>query len=444
MQRTLLLALVIATLIGSSARVGAQETLQDAKDQRDAIQQAYAENAAALDLVTAEDAEIVDALDRIEAWIAVQEAGLDANEQARAAAAQTERAVRAEADELQARITELQRIVAAQSVETYMGGFGGDLVLTTDDLNSVPLLKFLLEETTGRSNDSADVLRRLLGRQHDLIAQAENVSAQAAALGAQITARLDELDASRADAERIRLEIAKRKADLEAKADELVAADQEITSIIRSAEAEAIRQAAAAADQAAREAEARRLAEAATPSPAPTAVPTPTPAAVAEPTPGGDATPTPQASQPPADPEPTPTATPTAAPDGAPAFTWPVPGRTVSPFGNRVHPVYGTVKFHSGIDIDANSGAPIGAAASGVVLYGGWVSGYGNTVVVDHGNGFSTLYAHMSEFNTNAGAVIATGDVLGFVGMTGVATGPHLHFEIRINGAAVDPLPYLP
>jgi len=98
--------------------------------------------------------------------------------------------------------------------------------------------------------------------------------------------------------------------------------------------------------------------------------------------------------------------------------------------------------MHEGIDIGAGYGTPIRASASGVVIYAGWMGGYGNLIVIDHGGGLSTAYAHQSSFATGGGTV-AQGQVVGYVGCTGHCLGPHLHFEVRVNGSAVDPLGYL-
>jgi murein DD-endopeptidase MepM/ murein hydrolase activator NlpD len=125
-------------------------------------------------------------------------------------------------------------------------------------------------------------------------------------------------------------------------------------------------------------------------------------------------------------------------------FQWPVEGTVTSPYGYRIHPVYGTRKLHSGIDVGAPGGTPISTAADGTVIFVGSKGGYGNTVIVDHGGGITTLYAHMSSFSTSDGASVARGDVIGGVGQTGTATGNHLHFEVRVDGATTDPIPYLP
>jgi len=99
--------------------------------------------------------------------------------------------------------------------------------------------------------------------------------------------------------------------------------------------------------------------------------------------------------------------------------------------------------MHEGIDINCPYGAPNRAAAAGTVIYSGWLGGYGNLVVVDHGNGLSTAYAHASAILVSVGQTVSPGETVSLVGATGHVTGPHLHFEVRINGGAVDPLLYL-
>jgi len=124
----------------------------------------------------------------------------------------------------------------------------------------------------------------------------------------------------------------------------------------------------------------------------------------------------------------------------------PVGGSVSSPFGERVHPVTGKHKHHDGVDLSAAEGTPIRAAEEGVVSFAGRQGGYGNVVIVDHagpGGGFQTVYAHQSHIGVTQGERVARGAVIGAVGSTGVSTGPHLHFEVRQGGKAVDPLPYL-
>ena len=118
-------------------------------------------------------------------------------------------------------------------------------------------------------------------------------------------------------------------------------------------------------------------------------------------------------------------------------FIWPVNAPITSPFGWR----WG--RMHEGIDLGAAYGSPIAAAAAGVVIYAGWESGYGNLVVIDHGGGLATAYGHQSRIAVSVGQSVSQGETIGYVGSTGHSTGPHLHFEVRVNGQAVDPLGYL-
>lgn len=121
-------------------------------------------------------------------------------------------------------------------------------------------------------------------------------------------------------------------------------------------------------------------------------------------------------------------------------FAWPVRGPITSPFGMRTDPVTGRYQLHSGIDIGADYGVPIEAAADGNVIYAAWYGGYGYAVIIDHGAGYSTLYAHCSAMYVSANQPVRRGQVIGAVGSTGWATGPHLHFEIRLDGKPIDPL----
>ncbi len=127
---------------------------------------------------------------------------------------------------------------------------------------------------------------------------------------------------------------------------------------------------------------------------------------------------------------------PSSTPSSA-GLIWPVNGPVTSPFGWR----WG--RMHEGIDIGVGTGTPIKAAASGTIIYCGWESGYGNLTVIDHGGNLATAYGHQNSIAVACGQQVSQGEVIGYVGCTGHCTGPHLHFEVRINGAPVDPLGYL-
>lgn len=128
---------------------------------------------------------------------------------------------------------------------------------------------------------------------------------------------------------------------------------------------------------------------------------------------------------------------------GTGAMGWPCSGPITSPFGYRTHPIFGTTIFHSGIDIGVDYGTPIHAADSGVVVYSGWISGYGNAVIIDHGGGVSTLYGHNQSLAVSEGQSVSKGSVIAYAGSTGNSTGPHCHFEVDVNGSPVNPMGYL-
>jgi murein DD-endopeptidase MepM/ murein hydrolase activator NlpD len=130
-------------------------------------------------------------------------------------------------------------------------------------------------------------------------------------------------------------------------------------------------------------------------------------------------------------------------PVGGGQLLWPAAGPVTSGYGYRTHPIFGDTRLHTGIDIGAAYGAPVVASDSGSVIFAGVMSGYGNAIVIDHGGGLATTYNHLSAFLVSSGQSVSRGSQIGNVGCSGYCTGPHLHFEVRVNGNPVDPMPYL-
>lgn len=128
---------------------------------------------------------------------------------------------------------------------------------------------------------------------------------------------------------------------------------------------------------------------------------------------------------------------------GTGQFNLPSDAPISSGFGYRMHPILGYQRFHAGLDFAADYGSPILAADRGVVIFAGWYGGYGNAVIIDHGNGLTTMYAHSQELYVSEGQTVQRGQAIAAVGSTGLSTGPHLHFEVRKDGEPVDPAPYL-
>jgi murein DD-endopeptidase MepM/ murein hydrolase activator NlpD len=122
---------------------------------------------------------------------------------------------------------------------------------------------------------------------------------------------------------------------------------------------------------------------------------------------------------------------------------WPVAGKITSDYGQRENPINGRSEFHPALDISAHAGVPVKATADGVVSFSGWSKGNGNLVVIEHGFGFSTLYAHNSSTKVQVGQKVKRGDIIALVGSTGNATGPHVHYEIWVNGKSVNPKDYI-
>lgn len=128
------------------------------------------------------------------------------------------------------------------------------------------------------------------------------------------------------------------------------------------------------------------------------------------------------------------------------SFLWPVGGPISSPFGPRIHPIFGVPSFHTGIDIAVPEGTAVRAAAAGTVTFAGWdrETGFGVLVIIDHGNGYETYYAHLAKLLVSPGQRVSPGEIIALSGNTGLSTGPHLHFEVQYLGSPVDPRPLLP
>ncbi|MEM9519445.1 MAG: peptidoglycan DD-metalloendopeptidase family protein [Actinomycetota bacterium] len=460
----LLGAIALALLIGSGLRSAmAQESVDDLRSQREESRRDAAVAAAELDALSAEDAELVEALAAIDAHIALQETRIAAV-LAKIEAAEEQRAqAQADAEVLDGEIDMIRARLRDRAIEAYVSPRSEDFSeLNTADLTEGALRRSFLDEIVGNERELVDQLRVRIAEQEAAERQASRLAADAEADRADLEARLEQLDRSRAEAEELRREVQVRVAEWQVISDEIADADRALEAEILLLEEEARRIAAeeearriTAEEEAARlaEEEAARLAEeeeAARLAEEEAARAADDDAAEGDETDGeppnddasedgnaeqadetdGGETEDGQASENTGDDDP---------PAGFAITHRPVDGVVTSPFGDRVHPIFGTVRAHKGIDLDGDMGDPIVAAADGIVLSAGWRSGYGNTVVLSHGGGYTTLYAHQTDVNVAAGATVAGGDLIGWVGSTGWSTGPHLHFEVRVDGVAIDP-----
>lgn len=481
-RRHLLAGLLTATLVASGGTVTAQENLEDARAQREEVRRERAAAAIQLDVSRAADAELAAALEDLTAQISAQQASLE-DARRRLAAAEDAR-VAAEARVAEA--VQAQEGLWDTLRERAIAGFVGEGLASTSLLLSVEHPTVALRRSTlmaAVQADTGDVLEDLRALEEDRAiaqAQADAAVATAARLEADLARIVQELEEQRQAQAALKAELERRVAGWQAQVRAFSQEERELTAFIqaevaaeearrraaeeearrRAAEEEARRQAAQEQANAAAQEQARR---AANPPPGSAGPEQQSRVANADPSDGGsgssEAPSSPAASSesgrassgnatttttaPPA------TTTTTAAPSApsgssSSGYQWPVAGRVSSGFGYRVHPIFGTRRLHAGLDVSAGSGTPIYATKGGTVLFAGWRDGYGNTVMILHDGGIVSLYAHQSRIAASNGESVSGGDLIGYVGSTGWSTGPHLHFEIRVDGAAVDPRPYLP
>jgi septal ring factor EnvC (AmiA/AmiB activator) len=372
----------------------------DPDDERDDTRARQREVDTQLDVLHASDVELEARLEQIDAERRAQEAAL---EQARAqeAAAEAElAALMVDIEAAEARVDEQRVRAQDRAVAAYVHprGEGIEVLLSTEDLNELHEKSVFIRQVADYDRQVLEAYRVAEGELVEQRARADAVRNEAIVARADADAALVSLDAQRQEQETVRQALDVRIAEFEREADALEVEEANLTAIISAREAEARRAAAATSTTAA------------PPSPAP-----------------GGSSPT----NPPSPPS-------TARPPTTGQLAWPVNGVLTSTFGWR----WG--RMHNGIDIGASTGSTIRAAAAGQVFFAGWMGGYGNTVLIDHGGGMTTLYAHQSQINVGDGQQVGKGDTLGLVGSTGNSTGPHLHFEVRIGGVPKNPLAYLP
>jgi len=386
MRRLLLSFAVLAALIGSmQLPAGTQQSASGARAERDQVREEKADAARELDAAQADDEAVYAALVAITSSVNAYQSEIDeAERQLAEAEAQVAAAKLAISDAETAEAALLDKLASLAVAGYVNGGDQPSVLFESADISQAIRQNSLLDQANG---DTADLLEqlRVVQEDRDLAASdAADALEEAAVLEAALAEDLLLIEAEQAVQQELKAELERRVADWQGKVDELAAADAELTKFIREQEAAA----AAAAG-------------------------------------GGSTAPAPGSSS-------------------VSGFQWPVNGGVSSGFGYRVHPIYGTRRLHAGLDISGGSGTPIAAAKSGTVLSAGWRGGYGNAVVISHGGGISTLYAHQTRMNVSSGQQVGRGDIIGWVGSTGASTGPHLHFEVRVNGSAVNPRPYLP
>ncbi|MEM9710907.1 MAG: peptidoglycan DD-metalloendopeptidase family protein [Actinomycetota bacterium] len=383
MQRFLAFVLVVLALSAGAAVADdtPQERIESARAEREAARADAAERAADLEVLAASEAEVEEALAALQEQVNAQEARV---ETARAAVAQAEADAAAFRDRFTVTVTEQERLVELareRAVEAYVRPQSGELgsVLGTEDVYEAARREAVLDVVSGRDADVSDQLRSIGIELEELERSSLDAATRADDQRAVLQSALDDLEAARNAEALVLADLQVRIDALTAEIDALEATEAELTSVIARAQAE--------------------IEAANRPRPSSSS--------------GG------------------------GGGGGSGQLSWPASGTLTSGFGPR----WG--RMHQGIDIAAPTGTPIAAADGGVVIHSGGLGGYGQTVIIDHGGGIVTLYAHMSERIAGNGQSVSSGALIGRIGSTGNSTGPHLHFEVRVNGAAQNPLNYL-
>ncbi len=419
MHRRTALAVLLTLLPTTGASVALAAQREPSVEQQQAEVEANRvrqdELAAQIGLLEASDVELQAELDSLTGDIATQEQAVVGTE-ARLGA------MRLRIDELAVEVRAASTLVDAQrdfAVERAIGAYVNpqpgrfQVLVGTSDLNEIAKKDVLLQEVVRHDHAVLDGFEAAASALRERQAEAAAAAAELEAAEQEATAALTLLEEARARQEAVREMLAVRISEFRGEADDLAAAEDALQALI-----------------------ADRLRPPSTTVPPTSAAPTTTPTTAAGPPttgrPGTTSTTSTSTST-------TTTApTPTSPPDPGYGLAWPLAGPVTSTFGPR----WG--RMHNGIDVGVPTGTTISAAAAGEVFFSGWMSGYGNVVLIDHRNGLITLYAHQSELAVAEGEQVARGEVVGYAGSTGNSTGPHLHFETRVDGVPRDPLTYLP
>ena len=394
-------AFVALVLLALAQPAGADGSVADARSKHEAARRRRAELAAQLDHLRASDSELESAVSVLNGQVHAQQAAADDARQAVQVALEAVAQAEARLAATQRELETLQAALVDRAVSAYVepGDPALSRVIESEDLNEASRRTTLLNLVNNRDRGLMDRLRAV---QQDLdVQKAEAARARDVASRRRqvVLARLSELQRARQDQQRLSAALDSRIREYQAEADEVAKQESGLVALIRSKEQVA--------------------------------------AAVGAGAPGGP----PAAGAPPRGPSGPGRVVADPGADGrvsGSGLAWPLRGPVTSGYGSR----WG--RMHTGIDISAPNGTPIRAAKAGVVIFAGSYSGYGLTVIIDHGGGLTTLYAHMSRLGTSSSASVGQGQVVGFVGSTGHATGPHLHFEVRVGGSPQNPMRYLP
>ena len=387
-----LLAVGASLLLPASALIAQDdnEVIEEAKEQRELKRQEQLAAEAEIALLEAEDLEVVAALEAATSLVNLQEAKAQAAEQRLRAALDTKIQAQEDFLAIASEIEEIEQRALTYAVESYIGMSDRrtEAWFEAEDATIAAHKIALLDLISSNTNDVLDQLKLIQEERSYLLTKAAVAQEEADAIREELEQVRIELDAQKAVREEIKKELDVRRAHWDSVLATAVEEQQEITDFIAAEEERIARELEEARRRAELEARLGQITEA--------------------------------------------------------GWVLPTPGAITSYFGPRLHPILGYVRMHNGVDFNCWTGDPIRAATDGIVITAEYYGGYGYTIIIQHANSISTLYAHLSGFNAQVNDYVVAGEQVGVCGTTGLSTGPHLHFEVRQSGVPVNPVPYLP
>ena len=387
-----LLAVGASLLFPASALIAQDdnEVIEEAKEQRELKRQEQLAAEAEIALLEAEDLEVVAALEAATSLVNLQEAKAQAAEQRLQAALDTKIQAQEDFLAIASEIEEIEQRALTYAVESYIGMSDRrtEAWFEAEDATIAAHKIALLDLISSNTNDVLDQLKLIQEERSYLLTKAAVAQEEADAIREELEQVRVELDAQKAVREEIKKELDVRRAHWDSVLATAVEEQKEITDVIAAEEERIARELEEARRRAELEARLGQITEA--------------------------------------------------------GWVLPSPGAITSWFGPRLHPILGYTRMHNGVDFNCWTGDPIRSATDGIVIMAEYYGGYGYTIIVQHANSLSTLYAHLSAFNSQVNDYVVAGQQIGQCGTTGLSTGPHLHFEVRQSGAPVNPLPYLP
>lgn len=382
-------------------------SIEDAKAAREQARSSAAEAALDLDPLLAEDKELEAAVEALEQHVATQEAKLESIQQSLDVSRGEATGAASRVIDMQIEIGAIRGALQARALEAYISPDNQriDALFTSDDITVAAHKRALLDTFNANETDLIGLLRAAEQQLEDLADQANEAVQRVLDEETAEIDQLAELEQALGEQQRVKLALEARIADYRSEIDALDSEEDRLTRLITGLIADEEARIRAEEEARRRAEEQRRLAA--------------------------------EAEKNRSKPENIPTPPPLPPPESSGDLAWPTSGIVTSGFGPR----WGRV--HNGLDIAAASGTQIYAAQSGTVIQSSAYGGYGNMIVIDHGGGFTTVYAHLSEYSVSTGESVSRGATIGAMGCTGSCTGPHLHFETRVNGVPQNPMLYL-